>query len=79
MCMLEKMFIVQGFVNLKRYYGMFESTRIAAESYFQKTNRNYFNDFMLIHNALGLTYTHKSAVMVFPLVSAFNFVWYFYH
>ena len=62
-------FKVQGFVNSKRYYGLFEVIRKGAENYYQNTRRNFFNDFLLIHNSLGLTYNHKSATIVFSLVS----------
>ena len=60
---------VQCTVNEDRYYGSFETVRRGAEQYFRLTSRNYFNDFTLLHNLLGLCFTHKNAVMIFPLVS----------
>ena len=65
------LFLVQGFVNSKRYYGLFEIIRDGADSYYKNTQRNFFNDFLLIHNSLGLTYNHGSATIVFSLVNTF--------
>lgn len=58
---------VHGTLNDKRYYGMFETIRKGAEVYFKQTSRNYFSDFTLLHDMLNLTFTHKNAIVVFPL------------
>ena len=63
--------LVQGFVNSKRYYGLFEIIRSGAEAYYENTQRNFFNDFLLVHNGLGLTHIHGNATIVFSLVSRF--------
>lgn len=61
--------LVHGTLNTDRYYGLFEIIRNGAESYFRKTNKNYFTSLVKIHNALGLTVFHKNATLLFPIVS----------
>ena len=54
-------------VNPDRYYSSFEALRAGAESYYKETNRNYFNDFSLLHASLGLSYKHKDSLLIFSL------------
>jgi hypothetical protein len=54
-------------LNKGRYYGLFEIIRQGADRYYQKTNRNYFNDLVNIHDMLGLTIRHKNAILLFSL------------
>jgi galactose-1-phosphate uridylyltransferase len=59
---------LQCTINNDKYYGNFEMIRNGAESYFKATKNNYFNDFVKIHNNLGLSIIHKKSAIIFPLV-----------
>ena len=65
--------LVHGTVNSERYYGLFEIIRNGAESFFRNTNKNYFKELVSIHNMLGLSYFHKNATLLFPLVKNASF------
>ena len=54
-------------VNPDRYYSSFEAIRSGDESYFKETNRNYFNDFAMLHMSLGLSLVHKRSLIIFSL------------
>ncbi len=54
-------------VNPDRYYSSFEAIRSGAEAYFKETNRNYFNDYSILHTSLGLSYKHKDSLLIFSL------------
>jgi hypothetical protein len=61
---------LQATIDDVKYYGQFETIRNGAEDYFLATQNNYFNDFLKIHKILGLTYQHRDAILIVPLVSA---------
>ena len=61
---------MHGVVNKNRYYEMFEVIRNGAEAYFRVTGRNYFSDLLQVHSQLGLTFVHKEAALIIPIVSS---------
>jgi galactose-1-phosphate uridylyltransferase len=60
---------LQASLGSEIYYGNIERTRQGARSYAQTTDgRNYFNDYLYIHQALGLTIPVGKAQIVVHLV-----------
>ena len=50
------------------HYGGMRRWLDASKRYYDQNQRNYFDDFKLIHKALGLTYTMGSAYVIANLV-----------
>lgn len=55
----------------KNYYGGMRRHLDASKRYFKETQRNYFDDFIVLHKALGLTYSMQDAVIIANLVRPF--------
>lgn len=54
-------------IGPKNYGGMRRWLE-ASKHYYNKNNRNFYEDFILIHRALGLTYRYKNAVIIANLI-----------
>jgi hypothetical protein len=58
---------VQSYIKSDGYFDKFDQLRQQSSDYFKEKNSNYFNDLILIHNFLGLTFSYGDAVVLFPL------------
>lgn len=54
--------------GVNNYYGGMRRWLDASKRYYQENRRNFFDDFILIHSALGLTFQHRSAYLIANLV-----------
>lgn len=60
---------LQASLGMDIYYGYIERTRQGARIYSQENNgRNYFNDYLSVHQALGLTIPIGNAHIIVHLV-----------
>ena len=55
-------------LGAKSYYGGMRRYLDASRRYFDLNKRNYFDDFILLHKALGLTYSLDDATLIANLV-----------
>lgn len=54
--------------GVNNYYGGMRRWLEASKRYYQDNKRNFFDDFILIHSALGLTFQYRSAYLIANLV-----------
>lgn len=59
---------LQVSMGLKSYYGAMRRWLDASESYFLATYRDFYDDFILIHRALGLVYEYDQCLVILNLV-----------
>jgi hypothetical protein len=50
------------------YYGVMRRWLDASDDYFKLNGRDFLDDFVLVHRALGLTYEHKNVIVIINLV-----------
>lgn len=55
-------------LGAKSYYGGMRRYLDASRRYFDLNKRNYFDDFILLHKALGLTYSLDDATLIANLI-----------
>ena len=60
---------LQTSMGINAYYGGVRRLLEAAALYHEKNNRDYFNDFILIHQALGLAKKINNTYLIINLVS----------
>ena len=64
----------QTSLGVNNYYGALRRWLDASKRYYYDNNRNFFDDFILIHNSLGLSYKYRSAYLIANLVRYSNHV-----
>jgi galactose-1-phosphate uridylyltransferase len=55
-------------MSLKSYYGQMRRWQHASNEYFSLTHRDFFDDFILVHKALGLVYELDNSYVIVNLV-----------
>lgn len=59
---------LQVSMGFRSYYGLMRRWLDASSEYFLATNRDFYDDFLLIHKALGLVYELNGCFVVVNLV-----------
>ncbi len=52
----------------RNYYGQMRRWLDASENYFKNSLRDFLEDFILIHRALGLTFEQNNCIVIFNLI-----------
>jgi galactose-1-phosphate uridylyltransferase len=68
---------LQVSMGIGSYYGAMRRVLDASNNYFIMNQRNYFDDFILIHKALGLTSKFNQTYVILNMVRFYNFSNYF--
>jgi galactose-1-phosphate uridylyltransferase len=63
---------LQASLGINSYYGMMRRWLDASSEYYNSHGRDFLDDFILIHRALGLTYQLNNSFVIFNLVSRFS-------
>jgi hypothetical protein len=63
---------LQASLGINSYYSTMRRWLDASADYFNHHNRDFLDDFILIHKALGLTYQLNNVFVIFNLVSALD-------
>ena len=61
-------------MGINSYYGGMERLKSASKLYYNEFKRDYLDDFILIHQALGLSMVFNKTYVILNLVSLFYFV-----
>jgi len=61
-------------MGINSYYGGMERLKSASKLYYSEFKRDYLDDFILIHQALGLSMVFNKTYVILNLVSLFDMI-----
>lgn len=64
---------LQASMGTNSYYGGMERLKSASKQYYKEFKRDYLDDFILIHQALGLSMAFNNTYVIVNLVSLSTF------